>query len=304
MTALKGPSIGASGWPGIEEAGEDANADLLLADALGHPEQLQRQAELLRVGEVIGTDPLDALVGDVVQRHRRPEREPRQDRHLRRGVGTADVVGGIGLGVAELLGLLQRLVVGEARPAHLGEDVVGGAVDDPEHLLDRDRAQALLNDPDHGDRPGDGGLEAKLGAALLCGRDQLLPVLGDQLLVGGDHMAPLPQGAGHVLPGRIDAPDQLDDHVAGGENLVEVALLAPQHADDLGAAPGDLLDHLGPVGDQLRERRAHGALAEHPDQDLVAHASRESRSSQDSRRTTTRASPSRQKTTGGRGTPL
>ena len=55
MTALNGPSIGASGWPRVEEAGEDADADPAVA-ALGDAEQLQREAELLRVGEVVGLD--------------------------------------------------------------------------------------------------------------------------------------------------------------------------------------------------------------------------------------------------------
>ena len=45
----------------VEEAGEDANADLAVG-FLGHAKQLERQTELLGVGEVIGLDLLDALV--------------------------------------------------------------------------------------------------------------------------------------------------------------------------------------------------------------------------------------------------
>ena len=52
---------------------------------------------------------LDALVADVVDVHRRAEREAREDRHLRRGVGAADVVGRVGLGVAQALRLGERL---------------------------------------------------------------------------------------------------------------------------------------------------------------------------------------------------
>ena len=43
----------------------------------------------------------------------RPEREPREDRHLGGGVAAVDVVGRVGLGVAEPLGLGQRLLEGD-----------------------------------------------------------------------------------------------------------------------------------------------------------------------------------------------
>jgi hypothetical protein len=172
--------------PWVEEAGEHPHADLAVADPLRDAEQLQREAELLRVSEVVRLDPLDPLIGDVLELDRGPEREPREDRHLGRGVRAADIVGRVGLGVAKVLGLLQRLIVREPAPRHLGEDVVGRPVDDPEDLLDRDRPEALLDHPDHRDRPGDGRLEAELGAALASRRDQLIAVLREQLLVGGD----------------------------------------------------------------------------------------------------------------------
>ena len=79
------------------------------ADPLGGADQLQPEAELARVLEVVGLDLLDPLVADLVEVHRRVEREPREDRHLRRRVAAVDVLGGIGLGVAEPLGLGQRV---------------------------------------------------------------------------------------------------------------------------------------------------------------------------------------------------
>ena len=72
-----------------------------------------------------------------------------------------------------------------------------------------------------------------------------------------------------------------------------------------GPPPGDLLDHVGPLLEQRAERPADGPLPEDPDvHRLGHHSSLLSRSSQVSRRTTTLASPSRQKITGGLGTPL
>ena len=51
----------------VEEAGKDADADLAVV-ALGDSEQLEREAELLGVLEVVGLDRLDPVVGDVVER--------------------------------------------------------------------------------------------------------------------------------------------------------------------------------------------------------------------------------------------
>ena len=70
---------------------------------------------------------------------------------------------------------------------------------------------------------------------------------------------------GDVVAGRVDAADQLDDDVAGGEDLVEVPLLAAEDAGHLGAAAGDLGDHLCPIGEQLLERCADRPFAEDAD---------------------------------------
>ena len=163
ITALNGPSTGASGWPRVEEAREDADADPAVA-ALGDAEQLEREAELLRVGEVVGLDLVIPSNATSSSADRRVEGEPREDRHLRRGVGAADVVGGVGLGVAELLGPGEGVGVGRAGAGHLGEDEVGRPVDDPEDLRDLGRGEALLDHPDHRDDPGHRRLEAELDA--------------------------------------------------------------------------------------------------------------------------------------------
>ena len=69
----------------------------------------------MRVGHVVGGDLLDPLVADLVEVDGRRERQPREDRHLGRRVLAGDVVGRVGLGVAERLRLAERLVVGDAR---------------------------------------------------------------------------------------------------------------------------------------------------------------------------------------------
>ena len=129
-------------------------------------------------------------------------------------------------------------------------------------------------------------------------------MLREQLLVRGDDVAARFQCARDVVERRIRAADQLDHELAAREDPIEVAALAAEDAAHSRPSPGDLLHHLRALVEQPAERTAHRPLAEDADVDDVAHWSRARRSSHVSRRTTTRASPSRQKITGGRGTPL
>jgi hypothetical protein len=66
---------------------------------------------------------------------------------------------------------------------------------------------------DHRDDARDVRLEAQPDAVLAGQRPELLAVLGEQLLVGRDHMPARPQRATDVLVGRIDSADQLDDQL-------------------------------------------------------------------------------------------
>ena len=86
-------------------------------DPLGRPDHLQSQAELLGVLHVVRGQVLDALVDDLVEVHRGGEGQPGEDGHLGRRVAAGDVVGRVGLGVAELLRLAERLLVRQAGAA-------------------------------------------------------------------------------------------------------------------------------------------------------------------------------------------
>ena len=288
----------------IQEAGEYPDAEPAVA-ALGDAEQLQRQAELLGVGDVVGLDLGDPLVGDVVERHRGAEGQPGEDRHLRRRVGAVDVVGRIGLGVAELLGAAQGVRVGRARAGHLREDEVRRPVDDPEHLGDLGRREALLDHPDHRHHAGHRRLEAKLHARVAGGVEELVPVLGDQLLVRGHHVAPGPQRsqARSRAPGRCrrSARRRSPSRPGCGRSRPRVRRSTPTIS---GRRPEDAAIASARFDDQVAEGRADRAQRPGARSARPQSASRATRSSQVSRRTTTRASPSLQKTTGGRGTPL
>ena len=173
------------------------------------------------------------------------------------------------------------------------------------HLLDVRARERLAHHADDRHHAGHRRLVAKLRAALARGREQLVAVLGEQLLVRGHERLAGLERAQRVLAGRLDAADQLDDRVRGSEDLVERPARAGQHPRQLGPAAGGGLDRVRTLGEQRREGRPHRAVTEQADAERRGrHVSRAARSSYVSRRTTTRASPSLQKITGGRGTPL
>ena len=95
---------------------------------------LTRVAQLGGQLDVGGLDAVDPRERHVVDPDARVEGDRGQDRELGRGVGAADVLGRVGLGVAQLLGLRQRVRVRLSVTGHGREHEVGRPVDDPEHL--------------------------------------------------------------------------------------------------------------------------------------------------------------------------
>ena len=248
---------------GVQEGGVHAHREPSL-QALGGPDQLQPQAELAGVLHVVALQLLDALVADLVEAHGRPEGQARQDRHLGRRVAAVDVLARIGLGVAQPLGLGQRLLVGESA-RHLGEDEVGGAVDDAVDAIDVGGGERLGQHADDWHHAGHGRLEAQLDAMLAGGAEQLVAVLGQELLVGGDHRAPGAHRAQDVFARGLDTAHQLDDQLGLLEDLLEVAAAAREHAGEQRPAAGELLDMVRALLEQASERSADRAVAEQPD---------------------------------------
>ena len=248
----------------VEERRVHAHADAAV-DALGGADQLQPEPELVRVGHVVGRDVLDPLVDDLVEVDRGRERQPGEDRHLGGGVAARHVVGRVGLRVAQLLGLHQRLLVGDAGARHLGEDVVRRAVDDPVDALDVRGRKRLLQHADHRHDAGHRALEAQLDLVLARARPQLLPVLGEQLLVGRDDVLARAHRPQHVVARRLDAADQLHDQVRALEDRLEVAAGARQHAAELGAQARGRGDRAGALLQQPLERRADGPVTQQSD---------------------------------------
>ena len=109
--------------------------------------------------------------------HGSPEGQPREDGHLRRGVLSGDVLGGVRLRVTEMLSLRERIGVRGARALHRREDEVGGAVHDAVHALDVGARKRLSDDPDDGHHARHRSLETKLGSGLARRLEELLAVL-------------------------------------------------------------------------------------------------------------------------------
>jgi hypothetical protein len=131
--------------------------------------------------------------------------------------------------------------------------------------VDVSGGERLLQHADDRHDAGDRGLEAQLDAVLAGAREQLLAVLAEQLLVGGDDVAAGGHRAQHVVAGRLEAADHLDDQVRALEDVGEVALAAGQDPAQLGAQPGDRRDLRGAVPQERREGAAHGPVAEQAD---------------------------------------
>ena len=93
----------------------------------------------------------DAFVGDVGHGHARPVGERGKYRHLRGRVGAADVGRGIGFGIAQLLRLLQGVLIVAFAPVHRGQDVVGRPVHDAVDRMQIGRDHALPHHLDDGD---------------------------------------------------------------------------------------------------------------------------------------------------------
>ena len=108
---------------------------------------------------------------------------------------------------------------------------------------------------------GDRGLEAQLHAGLAGDREELVAVLGEQLLVGGHDRAPGAHRVEHEVAGGVGPAHQLDDQVGALEDRAEVALGAGEDAGDLRPPPGRGLDRVGALGEQLGEGGADRAAA-------------------------------------------
>ena len=248
-------------------------------------QQLDGVAELAREGHVVVVQRVDALERHVVDVQMAVECERGQDRELGGGVGAADVLGGVGLGIAELLRLGERVGVALAVARHRGEHEVGRAVDDADELVDAGGCERLLQHAHDGNGGAGRGLVAQLRAAAVGCLLQLGAVAREQLLVGRDDRDAALEQLAQIAERRLDAAHHLGHDLdrrvvadvleAVGEQAGRRALalargVAHERAHDAHGPAGHALDDVRALAQQPVDRRADGAVAEQADAERFA----------------------------------
>ena len=124
----------------------------------------------------------NAAAGNLGDRIGNAERDLRQDRELVSGIGAIHVQGRVRLGITELLGLGQGVLVADALLAHVREDVIAGAVKDALNRYNLIGRQPLRQGGDDRNAAADAGLEAN-GLVVFTGHvENLGSVRGQDLL--------------------------------------------------------------------------------------------------------------------------
>ena len=258
-------------------------------DAVRHAprdaEELDAVAEAFGVLDVDRGELRDAFGVDLVELHRDAEGDGGEDGELVRGIDALDVDGGIGLRVAEALRFGEHHVERQPLVAHLRQDVVAGAVDDSGDPLDAVRAEALADRLDDGHAARDRRLEGDHHALGVRAREDLGAVLGEQRLVGGDHVLAAVDRLEHQLACVGVAADELDHDVdvgprddgpRGGRELDALErhrafLREVARPGDLDhdVAPGAPRDLLAVAPQHLDRAAADRSQAEEPDVDRL-----------------------------------
>ncbi|MDO9636562.1 MAG: mechanosensitive ion channel, partial [Thiobacillus sp.] len=140
---------------------------------------------------------------------------------LKKAFDAADIEIWVGFEIAQLSGLFEHLLVRKASGLHPGQDIIAGAVHhahDAAHLV---ACQPFGQGLDYRDSTCDCGLEPDNPALSLGGEGEVVTVMGQQGLVGGDHiLARRDGGFGRQTGGAFVAAHDFDkdiDIVTPGE---------------------------------------------------------------------------------------
>ena len=187
-------------------------------------EQLDRQPERGRPFELLVGDAGDAGPA-VAARRRRPapdgrgvqpraERQPGEDHELVDRVVALDVAGRVGLGVAQLLGVLEDLVVRPAILGHRGQDVVRRAVDDAADARDLVGGEVARRAvPRTGMPPATAASNRRAAPVRRAAASRSGPWWAMTCLLAVTTALPAPQRGHDQRPGRLVAAHHLDDDV-------------------------------------------------------------------------------------------
>jgi hypothetical protein len=163
----------------------DVQGDLVpIGPGLG--EQLDRVAEFPGKAHVEWVDAVDADLLNVPRLRGHAEGDLSQHRQLVGRVAAVHIKCRVGLGVPELLGLSQCLIVRQAPLGHCGQDEVRRAVEDALQGRDLVGRQTLRESTHDWHAAGDGRLEADDPLGRPRGGEKLRAVGREQRLVGRD----------------------------------------------------------------------------------------------------------------------
>ena len=276
---MNAPSTAASGCERCDEGRLDSHVHRVVRERRDADEP-HDHAEIGGGRDVRRLDLGDAARLDLVDPDARSERDGRENRHLRGGVGTVDVVARIRLRIAERLRLCERVRVRVA-PLHAREDEVRRPVHDPEDPMDVRRDQRLAQHLDDGDRRADRCLEAQLHAGGRRGGEELGAFARDELLVRGHDRLPGPEKLADVAARRLQSAHHLrhdvdrgvvadrrevgrQDAVGGGEAPL-LRGIANERANDAQPVAGRAFDLVAALGQHAADRRTDGAVSQEGD---------------------------------------
>ena len=196
-------------------------------------------------------------------------------------IGAVDVERGIGLRVAAPLGFGQRFGIALALLAHVGEDKVARAVDDPLQGEDLIGAQTLRQSGHDRYAAGYARLKGDRPAVTSSGFENLRAVRGEQCLVRGHDIltcrqqiqdrAPRPIGSAHQLHselnGRIGKDGAQIRAQQLGRQLYRARLipLTNHDATQCELTPGPCCQALGLFQQQARHAAADSAATDQGD---------------------------------------
>ena len=180
---------------------------------LGDPKQLDPVTKLFSVLDINRFELGDPFDVGLVEAHWITKGYGTHQRQLVGRIDALDVEGRIGFCIAQPLRLLENGIKRQTLAPHFGKNEVRRAVDDPGNPFDVIRGQSLTQRLDDRDAPSHRRLERHHDAIFLRGSKNLVTVLGQQGLVGRDHMLAVFDCLEHQFAGNAIATDQFDDHI-------------------------------------------------------------------------------------------
>ena len=254
---------------------------------LDRGDELDAVAEFIGETDVRGRDFFDALDEDILRIDPKAVGERGEDDSLVGGIPAIDVQSGVGLGVAQFLGLGEDRCKIKSLASHARDDVVARAVENSVDGLEAVPNKGFAHGFDNGNATGHGGF-VENRHALFSGEVENFPsMFGEQRFVPShDH---LPGSNGFFDEGQrnLDATHQLDDYLNRriGKNFVGIVREKRGGRFDISGfskiADGDFFDlegganalgEKGPVAlEVFVNPGANGAETRESDADCLAH---------------------------------